>query len=412
MEIIKKVKPCHPYNDELKLSQEGKKLKHIGKEILRESKVAVVILAGGQGTRLGTDEPKGCFELPGIKKTLYQIHAENIKNVMRLYGCTIPIILMTSKYTHEKTKLYFEQHSYFGLKPEFVIFQEQPDYMCFNLEDEPLKVNDEVITAPNGNGAIFLLFRDGGVYERFPNIEYFNVIGIDNVLARVADPIFIGFILFNDFDCVSKSVTKIENESVGVFVQRGENIITLEYSEIMGNVIENDNNKLIEKIGISSDNGSSCGGMTDVSVFNQGNICNHIFSKKFMIDMASKSLPVHKAYKKIPYLENGKFVKPENENGYKCELFIFDAFVFTTKNGVMNVPRVLEFSPVKNGIDSENDNPTTAVNDLYERSRRMLLINCANVGEFKILVWPSRSVFGENLEDYRNAILKKDTIIE
>lgn len=410
LEIIKKIKPSYPYESDYKLTQEGKSYKAIGKQILTENKLSVVILAGGQGTRLGTDEPKGCYKLPGINRTLYQIHIDNIKNVMRLHKCKIPIIFMTSKYTHTKTKEFIESNSHFGIDENLFYFLMQPDYLCFNLEDEVLRVNGKDVTAPNGNGAIFLLFKESGIYDKLPAIEYFNIISVDNVLARVADPIFVGFISSKNLDCVSKSVDKREDESVGVFVQKGDNILTLEYSEIIGNVVETDNNKNVETIGTNENNESSTK-ITDITVFNQGNICNHIFSRSFMIQMANKNLPVHKAYKKIPYMEMNKLIKPEKENGYKCELFIFDSFIFTARNGVMNVPRIMEFSPLKNGLDKNIDNPKTAVEDLYNRSRRMIS-NAEICNKLKILVWPSKSVFGENLEEYKDLIIEKDTTIE
>lgn len=427
MIIISRPEITRPYDSNL-LTSQGVKFKNIGIQALQKNTFAVIILAGGQGTRLGTEDPKGCYVLPEIKKSLFEIHLLNIKNVMRLYNCKIQIIIMTSSYTHQKTMSYFEENEYFTLSRNLFTFVEQMDCMCFDFDDKPLLNKDgSFVMAPNGNGDVFRVLKDDKVYMKLPFLEYFNVISVDNVLAQVCDPIFLGFLIENDYDVVSKSITKRDNESVGVFIKRGENTLVKEYSEIMDCNFElrknigvtklvdtkNEPPKIENNTKNKGDNKNVDNESTDVSIFDQGNICNHLFKRTFMEKMGGANLPVHKANKKIPCLdEKGNLTRPEKENGYKTELFIFDAFEFTTKCGVMNVVREFEFSPVKNSVDSDVDSPKTAVNDLYLRSVMWLEAKGAIIGDCNVLVMASKSVFGENLEEFNDVRFDKDTVIE
>lgn len=403
MEILNNVEPAHAFEG-YKLNVLGKKYRQTGISALKENKVAVVILAGGQGSRLGTDAPKGCYIL-SIDKSLFELHIENVKNVMRLHDATVHIIIMTSSYTHEMILEYFHINKYFGVDQDLFHFIKQADCMCFDFDDQPLRDDkDEFVMAPNGNGAVFHALNTYKIYEKLPDVEYYNIFSVDNALARIADPVFIGYMIEEGKECASKTVTKLPDEDVGVFIKRGNVLLVKEYSEIKNNIIQERHHepsgKLVDMSEMSKEELEKSN-FTDVSVFDQGNICNHLFTKEFLLKAAHINLPVHKATKKIPIKKGDSYVKPSKENGYKSELFIFDIFEFSNFNGIMNVPRELEFSPVKNGLDSKKDNPTTAVNDLYKRSRIML--ECAGVksDDEKMIIWPSQSVFGENLEDLR-----------
>ncbi|CAD26088.1 UDP-N-ACETYLGLUCOSAMINE PYROPHOSPHORYLASE [Encephalitozoon cuniculi GB-M1] len=301
------------------LNDAGRKYKKIGERLLREKKLGVVILSGGQGTRLGSDEPKGLFKIKG--KTLFEWHMETIKELISKYNADIAVFIMTSSFTDEAVRKYF-QSTDFGLKIQFF---KQRNSLCVGTDGKPLEWYDGHAESPYGNGDIFNAIQQ----VNLEGIEALNVICIDNVLAKILDPVFVGAFYSDDYDILSKSVTKEEKESVGAFLM-DERLKIKEYSE---------NDAKGEGI--------------------QGNICNHIFKTSFIKKMKNINLPEHKAFKKIPYTISGKLIKPVKPNGFKKETFIFDSFEYTQKNGVMNVPREKEFSPLKNGMDSSVDNPVT-----------------------------------------------------
>ena len=301
------------------LNDVGRRYKSIGERILRTRKLGVVILSGGQGTRLGTDAPKGLFKIRG--KTLFEWHMETINELKSTYNADITVFVMTSSFTDEAVRSYFREVD-FGLNIQFF---KQKNSACVGTDGKPLEYNDGYAESPYGNGDIFKAIQQTSL----EGVEALNVISIDNVLANILDPAFVGAFYSGDYDILSKSVTKEEKESVGAFMMDGKLRIK-EYSE---NDVDGD--------GI------------------QGNICNHLFRTSFVKRMRNVDLPEHKAFKKIPHTVDGKLVKPLKPNGFKKETFIFDSFEYTDKNGVMNVPREKEFSPLKNGMDSCADNPVT-----------------------------------------------------
>lgn len=309
-----------PY-DGVELNESGKKYKKIGEDMLKQKKLGVVIMSGGQGTRLGSDAPKGLFKIKG--KTLFEWHMETIKELISKYSADITVFVMTSSFTDEAVRNYFQKEKgNFGLK---IYFFKQKNSLCVGTDGKPLELYDGYAESPYGNGDIFKAIQQ----VNFEEVEVLNVISIDNILARILDPVFVGAFYSGDYDILSKSVTKEEKESVGAFLMK-EKLIIKEYGE-------------------NDANGQGI----------QGNICNHLFRTSFIKKMKNVDLPEHKAFKKIPYTENGKLIKPEKPNGFKKETFIFDSFEYTEKNGVMNVPREKEFSPLKNGMDSTVDNPLT-----------------------------------------------------
>lgn len=301
------------------LSDAGRRYKAAGEKILRSKKLGVVILSGGQGTRLGTDAPKGLFKIRG--KTLFEWHMETIKELQSSYGADITVFVMTSSFTDEAVRSYFQSMD-FGLNVQFF---KQKNSVCVGTDGKPLEYYDGYAESPYGNGDIFKAIQQISL----EGIDALNVISIDNVLAKILDPVFVGAFYSGDYDILSKSVTKEEKESVGAFLMDGK--------------------LRIKEYGESDVDGEGI----------QGNICNHIFRTSFVKKMRNVDLPEHKAFKKIPYTADGKLIKPTKPNGFKKELFIFDSFEHTDKNGVINVPREKEFSPLKNGMDSSADNPVT-----------------------------------------------------
>jgi UDP-N-acetylglucosamine/UDP-N-acetylgalactosamine diphosphorylase len=319
--------------------------RHIGEEALRRGEVAVLMVAGGQGSRLGYDLPKGMFPIgPVSDKSLYQIHSEKVLALRRRYGAAVPFLVMTSAATHEPTVDFFRHHGHFGLPPEEVHFFQQGTMPALDLATGKLLLEapGRLFTSPNGHGGSLAALADSGLLERLRRqgvrqIFYFQV---DNPLVRVADPLFLGQHLAARAEMSSKIVPKLDpQDRLGNMVLVDGRCNTIEYSD------------LPKELGNQTDDRGR------LRIW-AGNIAVHLFAVDFLTRVSGDpgSMPFHLARKKVPCIDaEGRPVRPEKENALKFEKFIFDVLPLADRWTVVETTRRDEFAPLKNatGPDSE-----------------------------------------------------------
>ncbi|KAF7871492.1 hypothetical protein EAF04_003599 [Stromatinia cepivora] len=392
----------------------------MGLDLIAENKVAVVLMAGGQGTRLGSSAPKGCFDI-GLPsgKSLFQIQAERIRRVQRLAHkkagnaadkkVVVPWYVMTSGPTRGPTEKYFEENGYFGLEKENVIIFEQGVLPCISNDGKILlETKGKVAVAPDGNGGIYQAIVTSNVLSDMTNrgIQHIHAYCVDNCLVKVADPVFIGFSASKDVDIATKVVRKRNaTESVGLILLKNGKPDVVEYSEIDKETAEAKDAK-----------------QPDVLKFRAANIVNHYYSFRFLesIPVWAHKLPHHVARKKIPYVDTkkGTTVKPEKPNGIKLEQFVFDVFPMLelSKFACMEVKREDEFSPLKNAKGTGEDDPDTSKKDIMDQGKRWVQAAGATViGESTddgIEVSPLFSYGGEELEKLKGQTIKAPAVLE
>jgi UDP-N-acetylglucosamine/UDP-N-acetylgalactosamine diphosphorylase len=344
-----------------------------GLDLVAENKVAVVLMAGGQGTRLGSSAPKGCYDigLPS-KKSLFQLQAERIWKIQQLAkkkhgkdSVVVPWYVMTSGPTRGPTEKYFEEHKYFGLDKENVFIFEQGVLPCVSNDGKVLlESKSKIAVAPDGNGGIYQgLIRSGAVGDmKKRGIQHIHAYCVDNCLVRVADPTFIGFGAAKDVDIATKVVRKRSaKEPVGLILQKNGKPDVVEYSEIDMETAE------------AKDSSNS-----DLLKFRAANIVNHYYSYRFLESIPDwvNRLPHHVARKKIPCVdtETGERVKPEKPNGIKMEQFVFDCFPFLEmdKFACMEVKREDEFSPLKNAKGTGEDDADTSKEHIMTQGKKWI----------------------------------------
>ncbi|KAI9874488.1 MAG: UDP-N-acetylglucosamine pyrophosphorylase [Pleopsidium flavum] len=409
-----------------------------GLDLIADNKVAVVLMAGGQGTRLGSSAPKGCFNigLPS-EKSLFQIQAERIWKVQQLAGkkhakknVEVPWYVMTSGPTREPTEKFFEDHDYFGLQKDNVVIFEQGVLPCVSNDGKILletksKVDivrslvrvvqnllmiKQLAVAPDGNGGIYqaLLTSNVRTDMRKRKIEHIHAYCVDNCLVKVADPVFIGFSASKDVDIATKVVRKRNaNESVGLILLKDGKPDVVEYSEIGKSTAEAKDPK-----------------QPEVLKFRAANIVNHYYSFRFLetIEHWAHRLPHHVARKKIPYVdtESGETVKPEKTNGIKLEQFVFDVFPMLElqKFACMEVIREDEFSPLKNAKGTGEDDPDTSKRDILDQGKRWIqsagatVVSEGDANATGVEVSPLTSYGGEGLDFLKGHTIKAPAVIE
>lgn len=313
----------------------------IGIEALKSQKVGAVLLAGGQGTRLGFDKPKGMFNV-GITKDLYIFECliNNLMDVVKQIDTWVPLYIMTSEKNHDDTVNFFEEKHYFGYNKDFIRFfkQDMAPSVDFNgkilMEDK-----DRLSLSPNGNGGWFHSLQNAGLISHMKEIgiEWLTVFAVDNVLQRINDPAYVGAVIASKRDCGGKVVRKADpRERVGVLCLEDGKPSIVEYYEMTDDMIH-----------LRDEKGNL--------LYNFGVILNYMFRLDKLEQIVNQELPVHIVEKKVPYMdETGAFIKPDKPNGYKFEELVLDMIHLMDTCLPYEVVRNHEFAPIKNptGVDS------------------------------------------------------------
>ncbi|MBP3351817.1 MAG: UTP--glucose-1-phosphate uridylyltransferase [Lachnospiraceae bacterium] len=312
-----------------------------GIKAIQEGKIAAVLLAGGMGTRLGSDDPKGMYNI-GETKDLYifECLVNNLMDVVKQTGTWIHFFIMTSDKNNDATIKFLTEHDFFGYKAEYVHFFKQEMAAATDYNGKIyLEEKGKLSTSPNGNGGWFVSMKNAGLLEvvKKEGIEWLNIFAVDNVLQRIADPCFVGATLQKNCTVGAKVVRKnAPDEKVGVMCLEDGRPSIVEYYE------------LTEELMNAKDAKGD-------PAYNFGVILNYLFNEKALEGLLDGSLPLHIVEKKIPYLnEAGEPVKPEEPNGYKFENLVLDMIHQLDTCLPYEVVREREFAPIKNktGVDS------------------------------------------------------------
>lgn len=313
----------------------------LGIEAIQNKKVAAVLLAGGQGTRLGIDGPKGALNV-GLTKELYvfQCLIGNLMKVKEEAGAWIPLLIMTSDKNDVETRAFFKKHNYFGYNEDYIDFFIQEMAPSTDLNGKVyLEEKGHVSLSPNGNGGWFVSMQKAGLLEKVKamGVEWINIFAVDNVLQQIADPVFVGATLKSGQPIGAKVIRKAApDEKVGVLCLKNGHPSIVEYYDLTEEM-------MVERAA----NGELA--------YNFGVILNYLFKVEDLEAIASRQLPLHIVNKKVPYIdENGNHIKPEEPNGHKYENLVLDMIEMMSGCLGYEVVRAKEFAPIKNmhGVDS------------------------------------------------------------
>lgn len=314
---------------------------NIGIDSIKKGKVGAVLLAGGMGTRLGSDDPKGMYNIGETKDVyIFQRLIENLMDIVKQSGTWIHLFIMTSEKNNDATIKFFTEHDYFGYKKEYIAFFKQGmapavDYNRKIYMESKFRMS----TSPNGNGGWFSSMIAGGITDiiKAARIEWINVFSVDNVLQKIADPYFIGATIAGGYSSGSKVVRKAApDEKVGVMCLEDGRPSIVEYYELTDELMSAKDSK-------------------GEPAYNFGVILNYLFRVKDLFEVVKENMPLHIVEKKIQYIdEKGQNVNPQVPNGYKYETLILDMIHLLPDCLPYEVIRNKEFAPIKNktGVDS------------------------------------------------------------
>ncbi len=350
--------PCKP-TDEAGKARHAQAIAR-GRQLLAEGKVAAFVVAGGQGTRLGYEGPKGCFEVTPVKhKPLFQVFAEQILAAGRAAGKPVPWYVMTSPANDVPTRAFFRQKGYFGLNERDVFFLMQGTLPAISLDGKVLLSGPgELALSPDGHGGSLRALRvSGGLADMARRgVELISYFQVDNPLVRCLDELFLGLHDLAGAEMSAKALPKRDPmEKLGNFCLLGGKVTVIEYSDLPESLAR-----------ATRPDGRLR--------FSAGSIAIHILSRSFVERLTADGrcqLPLHRAEKKVPFIDaKGTLVKPEAANAVKLEMFVFDAMPLAKASVILETDRAEEFSPVKNADGP--DSPTTCLHDQVRRAARWL----------------------------------------
>ena len=323
------------------IAEKADEYRRIGIQAIRDAKVGAVLLAGGQGSRLGFDHPKGMYNM-GKTHDLYifQCLIQNLKKVTDEAQAYVPLMIMTSEQNDAETRAFLAEHDYFGYSADNVHFFKQETEPAVG-EDGKIFMNapDQIVLSPNGNGGWFSSMQKAGLLNLVEEIgiQWLNVFAVDNVLQQIADPVFLGATIASGCASGGKVVSKANpDERVGVLCLEDGKPSIVEYYEMTEEMrtLRNADGTLSYRFGV---------------------ILNYLFRVDALMHTLGSDFPLHIAHKKIPHLdESGALVKPIEPNGYKFETLVLDMVHMQDSCLAFEVDRTKEFAPVKNaeGVDS------------------------------------------------------------
>ena len=341
----------------------------LGEDCLRRGEVAVLVVAGGQGTRLGFDKPKGLFPVSPVSgASLFRLHAEKVHALSRKYGAAVPMLVMTSAATTVDTRAFFTEHDNFGLPPGDVTFFEQGTMPALDAATGRLLLTapGELNLSPNGHGGTLTALADTGLLavlnaRGVKHVFYFQV---DNALVDLAAPGFVGRHVATNSDASTKVVDKTRpDEKVGVLALIGGKCGIVEYSDLPAELADarDANGELLHRA---------------------GNTAIHLFSVAFLerVTQGTQRLAYHLARKKVPLYDpkTGATVKPTAENALKFELFVFDALPLAERWLTVRARREDEFAPLKNATGADSPEAVrAALSDFHARRLRAVGVEVA-----------------------------------
>jgi UDP-N-acetylglucosamine/UDP-N-acetylgalactosamine diphosphorylase len=379
-----------------------------GELAIRAGKVAAFCVAGGQGTRLGFNGPKGTFPVtPLTKKSLFQVFAEKIKRSSERYETVIHWFVLTSEINHAATAEYFELNNYFGLPRESVHLIVQGLISAVDQKGKIiLTAKDSIARTPDGHGGSLRALARSSAIEKMKTlgVECISYFQVDNPLIRIIDPAFIGFHLEEDSELSSKMIPKAYPlEKVGHFCTQGGKTVVVEYSDMSESMQKATN---------------SAGDLHYIS----GSVAIHLFDRDFIARVGGgegqAKLPFHRANKRIPFLDAaGNLQNPDEPNGVKFEMFVFDALPLARNAIIIESLRADDFSPVKNstGVDS----PKSCAEDLLRSYARWLIAAGVNIevdsSGLPVINFEISYSFAADQEDFLkqwNALSNKPDIVD
>ncbi|MFN8858198.1 MAG: UTP--glucose-1-phosphate uridylyltransferase [Planctomycetaceae bacterium] len=374
-------------SDEL---EERRQARATGETLLREGRVGVILVAGGEGSRLGLSGPKGMFPIgPASQHSLYQILAEQVVAHTRRVGRPVPYCLMTSHATDQATREFFASHSYFGLDPRSVHFVRQGVMPAVDRATGQILMSGPGTIAmnPNGHGGLLQALQDSGMFDRFRHdgVELLYYHQVDNPLAQVCDPVLLGLHRQRQAQVTVKVVAKqTPEEKMGVLTSIDGQVQILEYSDL--------NSADVRRTTAAGD-----------LLFWAGNTAIHVFDRETLATLSrlEDALPYHQAIKKVSSLDaSGRLVVPQAENAIKYERFIFDVLPRIQKCLVVEAPRDEEFCPLKNATGEFSADHVRQA--LHARSLAWLS-QCCRVpeGVGPIEISPLRALAAEDLDGWQ-----------